>query len=52
MCEHFAVMMRSISEDVRQIQEEEDGSQKHLRLTLKFKEKLSQAIDIHVKIFS
>lgn len=50
MCDHFGVMMRSTSEDVKQLHDEEGP--KRVKLMRKFKEKLSQSIEIHVKIFS
>lgn len=50
MCDHFGVMMRSTSEDVKQLQNEE--GRKYEKLIRIFREKLSQSIEIHVKIFS
>lgn len=52
MCDHFGVMMRSSSDYVRNLKDEEEDSHIYKRMTQKFKKKLSESIDIHVKIFS
>lgn len=50
MCDHFGFIMRSTAEDVERLEHVEQ-SFKRDTLTRNLKKKLSQAIEIHVKIF-